>query len=370
MTTPRILVTGATGFLGGAVLAHWLVGGVVGRFLALVRADTPAAAQDRLRRSMARFLGGEAAERGLGKCDLLLGDLTAPHILRDPRLDDVTHVLHLAANTSFRSQAGVYRVNVDGALRLAERMARSPTLKRYLHVGTASICGDSPPTVVYEDGYPRPDVRHIVSYTASKADAELRLARAVSGLPLVVARPSILAGHTRLGCGPSASIFWAFRAVDALGLATWDLRTRIDVVPVDWAAAALSELLFKERLAHDRYHLSAGELSSVSWNDIAEAFARVRESGGGRAVRRYGTVERAALALEKARFSSLFGPCDEDRVLEALALYYRFAELDTVFDNRRVLAEGVPPPPKFTDYLAQCLGPPHRSIADQFRDDE
>jgi hypothetical protein len=30
--------------------------------------------------------------------------------------------------------------------------------------------------------------------------------------PLIVARPSIVVGHTRLGCRPSASIFWYYRS--------------------------------------------------------------------------------------------------------------------------------------------------------------
>lgn len=58
-------------------------------------------------------------------------------------------------------------------------------------------------------------------------------------LPLVVARPSVVVGHTQLGCLPSASIFWFYRACDALRRITCPLDSRDDAVPVDWVADAL-----------------------------------------------------------------------------------------------------------------------------------
>ena len=56
-------------------------------------------------------------------------------------------------------------------------------------------------------------------------------------------------------------------------------------------------------------------------------------------------------------------------LLHALELYARFCSLDTVFDNSRLLAAGVPPPPRFTDYLPVCLESSTTSIYDQMRID-
>jgi hypothetical protein len=40
------------------------------------------------------------------------------------------------------------------------------------------------------------------------------------------------------------------------------------------------------------------------------------------------------------------------------------------FDNRRLLGEGVPAPPRFTDDLPVCIErPPNRIIYEQLRDD-
>src|SRR5262245_28065202 len=150
MSLPTVLITGATGFLGGAATAALLRRQPPCRTLLLVRGVSQDAAEERVRRSLARFVEedhGPAPDR----FEVIRGDLTEPDFLVDPRLDDVTHVLHLAANTSFRSVRRVRHTNILGALALAHRMRRVAGLVRYLHVGTAYICGANAPRLVHED---------------------------------------------------------------------------------------------------------------------------------------------------------------------------------------------------------------------------
>ena len=96
----------------------------------------------------------------------------------------------------------------------------------------------------------------------------------------MIARPSIVVGHTELGCKPSGSIFWVLRAVEALRFITWDLENRIDVVPVDWAASALRHLLFAPRLKHQRYHVSGREgrfgALEANWRPNMPVYAAAR----------------------------------------------------------------------------------------------
>ena len=334
MSGPVILVTGGTGFVGGAVLAEWLQSDRPGRVLALVRAASDDDAFDRVHRSVSRF-GGTISRRS-ERVQVRAGTLSS--ILEDPRLETATHVLHLAAETSFLPGPDTRKTNVDAALRLAFRMREVGGLRRYLHVSTAMICGDDPGRVVREDDFPRDGVRHLVAYSESKAEAEL-------GLPddprFVVARPSIVVGHTSLGCEPSASIFWAFRAMHQRSGRRWGLPGRIDVVPVDWTATALLDLLQAPTLRHRVYHLSAGPARASRLSEIATALGPI--------------PRREPLGA---------------RVLGALRMYRRFAALDVVFDNARLLAEGVLPPPTFLSYLPTCLRRSRdRSIEEQMRDD-
>ena len=127
-------------------------------------------------------------------------------------------------------------------------MRRVSGLKRFLYVGTAYICGEQSQRIVREDDFPRYGVRHVVEYTASKAECEMLLEATAPELPLVIARPSVVIGHTKLGCLPSASIFWFYRTADLLRRLTCPLDTFDDVVPVDYVADALLHLLFKPEL--------------------------------------------------------------------------------------------------------------------------
>ena len=187
-------------------------------------------------------------------------------------------------------------------------------------------------------------------------------------LPLVVARPSVVVGHTRLGCLPSASIFWFYRACDALRRLTCPLDSRDDVVPVDWVADALLLLLFKPTLRHRRYHVSAGETSSVTWREIAQVFERCY---GERRENPYKRVDIETIMSERVRIRELLGPGDHDRLLTALPLYYRFMEIEAeIFDNKRLLDEGMRPAPRLTSYLELCANSPtNRSVCEQMLDD-
>lgn len=358
----RIFLTGATGFLGGAFLACLLSSGFDGTVTCLVRADDQDGAEERTRRSVARF-GVQFGPRLPQNLKVLAGDLLSDEWHSARELDGTTHVMHLAANTSFGSNAGIRRTNVEGALSVARAMSGRP-LERYVHVGTATICGAAPPHVVREDSYPSDEAIHLVPYTQSKAEAERMLAERYADLPIVVARPSIVVGHTELGCRPSGSIFWVLRAVDCLRFISWDPENRIDVIPVDWAAGALEHLLLAPNVEHKRYHISAGAGSSVRWRQLAAEYARLT---GGPSRERYeiGSISE----LNQQRIMRAMGHGHGRHLKHALGLYYRFCALDLVFDNRRLLKEGVPPPPRFTEYMDKCVETSTCSIYDQMRID-
>jgi nucleoside-diphosphate-sugar epimerase len=389
MRAPTVLLTGATGFIGGATLAELLDAHPGCRTLLLVRAENSNAAAERVRKSLGRFVDLTQVESGLRSCRAIAGDLTDRDALAEsrlaavvplstdrldeiqppPRLDDLTHVLHLASNTSFRSVRGVRHANILGTMTLAHRLRRVAGLERFLYVGTAYSCGDAGGRIVHEDDSPRYGARHVVEYTSSKAECEMLLENTAPELPLVVARPSIVIGHTRLGCLPSASLFWFYRTVDLLRRYSRPLETHEDVVPVDWVARALLFLLFKPALSHRRYHVSAGVESSVTWHEIAAVFARCY---GERPENPFRIVDFATIEKERDRLRPLLGPGDEEHLLLALRLYFQFASLEAeIFDNSRLLQEGMEPPPKFTSHLALCaLQPADRSVYEQMRDDE
>jgi len=153
---------------------------------------------------------------------------------------------------------------------------------------------------------------------------------------------------------------------DALGMITCASEARMDVVPVDYAAAALRHLLVKPRLLNSSYPIASGEESCCTWHDIAAAFAATRVrvaryavAGGGASEEEafdpdYRTVAFEEIAARRPEFDTIFGPCNKKFMLGAARLYAGFAELDTVFDSSRLRMEGMPASPRFTDYLHVC----------------
>jgi nucleoside-diphosphate-sugar epimerase len=346
-----VLVTGATGFLGGALAAHLLATRPDLRLILVARAAGAALATSRVQRSLSRH-GDLPGAHFAGRIEIVTADLGEPGWLATVPFARVTHVVNLAldAGSSPRARA----VNLDGPLALAREAQRGGRLQRFLHVGSAWSCGAGARGVVGEDDAPRGEP---VSTSLVHKHAAERALEGLPGLPLVIARPSLVVGHSTRGCEPSASLFWVLRLLDALGRIPWEKRRHLDAVPVDWVAVALTELLFAPTLGHVRHHLSAGRSGSVTWGDIESAFAAVG--------RRPRWREEAPTSLDD--WASSVAPAIP---AGALAPCLRFLGGDAVFDDSRARTLGLPAAPRLTEYLAVCLRRARdRPIAEQALDD-
>ncbi len=348
----NLFLTGATGVIGGAVLAEFAQCDIACDFTLLVRAASIAEARDRVRRSIEHYLGESETQELLRRCRFVCGDLASASEMPARVADGITHVLNLAANTSHSARIKSREVNVDATLAMARRLLRGRRMERVLHVSTAVTYGDRPPAnLLFEDEYPLADATYSIAYAETKAEAE----RVLTGLGddrLAIAVPSIVVGHTQLGCKPSGSLYWTFRCIEALGFVTWDRSNRIDVVPSDWAARALILLTTADELEHRRYHVTAGRDAAVDWNDIARAYARAAgraEDAAGYEVRPVGAYCRT-----KNDYASMFEGCNPRHMQSVFRHYRRFAAHDLTFDNQRLIDAGMPPPPRFTEYLRLC----------------
>ena len=362
----RLLITGATGFLGGAIAAQLLEEGRVDEMLLLVRAANLEEGLQRMAERLRLFAVAEERIARLTARHILLGDLgQIPSA--DPRLHEVTAVINCAAIASFGEHPRIWSVNVDTTLAFAREAATWPGLRRFLHVGTAMSCGMQAPSPVSEDYDVGDDAEHVVPYTASKAAVEARMRSELPELPLIVARPSIVVGHTRLGCRPSSSIFWVFRMGLALRQFLCAPEDRIDVIPVDYCASVLLTLARKPQLKYKRYHISAGATKSCSFREIE---AGIAEALGKPPMNDYRQVGMEEITALQPRFQELFGRCIPWMMLRAIELYGGFASLNIIFDNSHLLAEGISPPPRFTDYIAVCaLTAEGDTIAEQMKVD-
>lgn len=365
----KILITGATGFLGGATAAELIRDGLGPKLQLLARADTPEAGLARVKDSLHRFELTEGQLDALVPGQVIPGDFSdVGAFANHPLLDETTHVVNCAAVASFSDHPDIWPVNVTGTFEFAKRMSRAPRLQRFLHVGTAMACGPKKTSPIQESWTLPALEEHLVRYTASKAEIERMMHEQLPALPLVVARPSIVVGHTRLGCAPSSSIFWVFRMVHDLGCFLFSVDDQIDVIPVDYCATALKFLLLREHLAHDLYHVSAGSRSGESFRQIDQELARAR--GIAPVGDSYRQITEAEIPSLLPRFQEKLGIRNRRLLSLATKLYGNFSSLSYIFDNTRLIEEGMPPPPRFTSYIAECVRSTEgKSLLEQMYDD-
>ena len=181
----------------------------------------------------------------------------------------MTDVLHVAASVSFTLPLEEARaINVEGtrhALEFAERCQERGSFRRFSHVSTAYVAGTYTGEFGEEDFDVGQEFRN--SYEQTKFESE-RLVRSYSDrLPVQVFRPSIIVGDSETGWTSSFNVMYAplkafqrhtVLAVPARG------RAPVDVVPVDYVADAIVELVeHPEDDGPRTYHLVAGRKATT-----------------------------------------------------------------------------------------------------------
>jgi nucleoside-diphosphate-sugar epimerase len=179
----RVLVTGATGFVGQHAARTLLDGGVPVRILAR--------SSDRVRQVF-----GSTAD----SLDVRLGDLTDAASLAG-LCDGVDLVIHSGSAVPYAFKSGASaedfsRVNLDGTERLAEEALRAG-VRRVVHVSSTAAMGTPSVSRVDENTPCRPASGYQVSKHASE-QALLRFQRD-RGLDVVIVRPCLIAGEGKRG---------------------------------------------------------------------------------------------------------------------------------------------------------------------------
>lgn len=172
LSSGPVLVTGATGFLGGSLARRLLDTGVPVR--ALVR--SPATA-------------GDLISAG---AEVVAGDITDPGAVA-AAVEGVEVVYHLAGRLLLPGvPATEYRrTHVEGTQLMLDACARSPALRRFIHCSTTGVLGVTGDRPADEDA----PIRPTNCYEATKAAAEHAVRRACQdGFPAVIARPGLVYG--------------------------------------------------------------------------------------------------------------------------------------------------------------------------------
>lgn len=278
LSGPRHLVTGATGFVGAALVIE-LLNRTDDTVLALVRPGAEGASV-RMKRAIehaANAYGLDPAELPLHRLQTVAGDVTEPRCgMRDSDLRfDV--LWHSAASLRYenRYEREILSTNVDGTINALD-LARSAGATVVNQISTAYVVGRTEGVILEEPTAEPPHQNH---YERSKVAAEAMM-RAAAGLRVRILRPSIVVGHSRTlaattfsGLYGFARQLYQFRGVMQRTqrglLQERPLRMRVSpdqplsLVPVD-EVAAQSACIGLQSDAEGVYHLTQRQPRSIS----------------------------------------------------------------------------------------------------------
>jgi len=266
----RVLITGASGAIGAEVAALLAASGervvaLLHRERRIVRNDGRALPLDGTGGSSVETLGGDVTQPRFG---LPAADWER---LRE-RLDAI---VHSAAITDFGRPEELYRaVNVEGTRNVLELAAGGARAIPLVHVSTAYVCGERH-GVVREDEL-AVGQSFANAYERSKHDAELLVrAAAARGLPVTIARPSIVVGAARSGVTRDFKGMYLFVKLlveERLSLVPASYDALVDFVPIDYVAEAIAELARRPReTAGSTLHLVGA--TPLTLREIGDVFA-------------------------------------------------------------------------------------------------
>jgi thioester reductase-like protein len=351
-----ILLTGSTGYIGAHIASNLLSGSAEPLNL-LVRAHDEQEARERLWRSLQLHIDFEHFEDAMSaRIRLFLGDLTAAHFglsAEDYRhlVQSTNSVIHCAASLNRKSEKACLNVNLRGTLeviQLASRARDDHGLRRFSHVSTVAVAGQRSNEVVEEDSSIDWNRSDYDPYARTKKFCEHMIRQILPDVPRTIFRPSIVLGDSRR---PETNQFDMVRAfVFLAGLPVLPFRPgdKLDIVPVDFVADAIVTLHLKPNPAHEIYHLSSGT-SSETFVELTTALAKAQ---GKRGPVFMPSLEgpSSKMVNSLARRAGKIGG-----LATLLKVFLPYLVWNTVFDNRRAVAEMGRAPAPFSQYCYPLL---------------
>jgi thioester reductase-like protein len=259
-----ILLTGATGFLGSRVLVE-LIDRTDATITCLVREPT------RLIPALRQIQGERAIAAMTSRLRVITGDLVEPQLgLHDALYTQlaVDTIVHCAADVSLaKPYASLRPANVAGTQRVLELAAR--THARVHHASTLGVFvgSDRTPGMLHESDALETAERIHGGYAQSKWAAEW-LAREAGA---TIYRFGLLTGDTRTGRAPPRDwLTWFLRGLAQLGAAPRIGELRVDITPIDHAAAAFASLILDG--SDGTFHIA--NRTSATLADLVRALRR------------------------------------------------------------------------------------------------
>jgi thioester reductase-like protein len=343
-----ILLTGATGYLGSYIVAELLTH-CRERLALLVRAESNAAARQRLWQALQLHMDFAHFQDALERCDLYVGDITQSQLGLTATawhrlVCSTTAVIHTAAAVNRLSLRRCMEVNLRGTLaviQLAHAAHAHHGLRRFSAVSTVSVAGFRHDVVVSEDEALPGNHYDNDPYGVSKQCCEALIHALLADVPYTIFRPSAILGDSRFPQTTQFDNARAFVTFARAGVLPLPPEWHLDLVPADYVGRAIVSLHQKDRLAHQVYHLSAG-VHAPTYQEIVDSLRQYVPSPGPFFVP---ALRRPVVAMVTAA-AALPRHWRLTRAATLLKVFMPYLLSNTVFDNTRATTElGMAPPP-------------------------
>lgn len=270
-----VLFTGFPGFLGRRLVRRIHTRHPDTSWVFLVQEHLRGRAED----DLARIAAEQPAFAG--RWEIAVGDITDPKLGLDRAHYDelagrVDTVWHLAAVYDLAVPEEVARrVNVDGTRHVLDFCDACTGFRRLAYVSTCYVSGDRTGRVLESELECGQGFKN--HYESTKLAAEVEVQRRWERLPAVVFRPAVVVGDSRTGetdkyDGPYYFIRLMLqmpRLVPMLGIGAG--KGRLNVVPVDFVVAAMTEIAGRPDAAGKVYQLA--DPAAVTSRELLDAIS-------------------------------------------------------------------------------------------------
>jgi nucleoside-diphosphate-sugar epimerase len=358
----RILLTGATGFLGSHLAARFLSDGYAVRVLA--RSSKTVSARERV--------DGVLQQIGpvpLASLTVFEGDISQPRLgLNETDLSQLVsstdEVWHCAASLSFQPEDRdeIFKMNVGGTRNVLDIVERIPG-RRLHHVSTAYIAGNRSDVAMENEINVGQTFKN--PYEESKCEAELIIAEAHRDgkLDATVYRPSIVIGNSASGRATHFHGVYAFirglwtalerlrRGIPEDSVVNLPLRllgaeaTTLNFVPIDYVVDGMVAISRRDDCVGETYHLvNPVPTENRIW---LPNICRILGVQGVQLV-----PENSFRKMPMTRLEQIFQ--------KQMAFYYQYLQGEPRFDCRRTLEAlkntGIQCPRVTVEFIQRMLG--------------
>jgi thioester reductase-like protein len=328
----HVFLTGATGFVGARLVKKWLERSAA-TLTVLARSKVDTSGKARVNALLSRLLTGADGNALLRRVTILEGDLGRSQFgISDSDYNalakSVTHIIHCGALVRFDSAIeDARRVNTGGTEEILALARRCPKLKRLDYMSTAYVAGCR--TGVITEDELEVGQQHNNAYEQSKFEAECLLSSAMTELPIVILRPTLIVCDSHSGeLAPHGAFTRMFRsyAQEHLPFLPGLPDTPMDLVPVDYVVEAVFAISRIDSASGRRFHLCAGVGGQKTLADLVNLSDRYLNRKRPRIL--------SPDEFERLRAQSLADPAASTEELFAeLALYLPYLSSKKSFDD-------------------------------------